>query len=163
NLLPAGTTSVECGQTTFSAPDNPGNFYVSTKEILNLSNIAANDFYTVQEVLVPPTSGASQLCGYDQAIYILTSNVPASEAVPLIPRVDVPVTPGEAYTAIGFGITSDSASDNGTRRKLTGLKVECGGTECSATYGSQINTQHEWGGDRGTCEGDSGGPALDAQ
>jgi MYXO-CTERM domain-containing protein len=160
NLLPAGTTSVDCGTTTFSAPDSPTSFYVSTKEILNLTNITANNFYSVQEVLVPP--GGSKLCGDDQAIYILSNSIPASEAVPLVPRVDVPVTPGEAYTAIGFGITSDSASDNGTRRKLTGLKVECGGTGCSATYGSQINTQHEWGGDHGTCEGDSGGPALDS-
>jgi hypothetical protein len=108
-----------------------GNFYVSTHEILNLTDIQANDFHTVTEVVVPPSSTNTTFCGLDQAIYILSDNVQPAEAVPLVPRVDVAMTTGEPYTAIGFGITSDGATDNGTRRRLTALHVDCAGSDCA--------------------------------
>jgi MYXO-CTERM domain-containing protein len=161
-INPAGSDSVDCASSSFAAPDAVSNFFVTTKEILDLTDPQANDFHAVTEIVVPPSSTNSTFCGLDQAIYILAGNIAASEAVPLVPRVDVPMTAGEGYTAIGFGITSDTAMDNGTRRRLGGLTVECAGAGCTATFGNQISTAHEWGGDHGTCEGDSGGPALDS-
>jgi MYXO-CTERM domain-containing protein len=67
----------------------------------------------------------------------------------------------ETYTAVGFGVTGDGLTDSGTRRRLAGLVVDCVGASCSSVAHGQIDVTREWVGDRGTCEGDSGGPALD--
>jgi hypothetical protein len=161
NLINAVNGSgVDCTVTKFASPAPAADFYVSTQEVLS-TNLA--NFHTVKEVVVPPSSTNTKLCGVDQAILILSNNIAASDAVPLVPRVDTQMTAGESYTAVGFGLTSDTATMSaGTRRRLTGLHVKCVGTPCDAIVPiTQIDTAHEYIGDHGTCEGDSGGPALD--
>ena len=153
-----GSQGVDCSVTTFSAPAAPSVFLVSTQEFLSMNQA---DYHTVREVVIPPKSTGVSMCGVDEAILILSDNVPASDAVPLIPRVDTQIAAKEKYTAIGFGITSDGAQDSGTRRRLGNLTVDCVGSACNSIAGGQINVTHEWIGDHGTCEGDSGGPALD--
>lgn len=153
-----GDQGVDCSITSFASPDVPSHFLVSTKEFLSMN---AADYHKVKEVVLTPAAPPSKICGVDQAILILADNVDPSEAVPLVPRVDVPLAAKEKYTAIGFGITSDTANDSGTRRRLDGLTVDCVGKGCASIAGGQISTAHEWLGDHGTCEGDSGGPALD--
>jgi secreted trypsin-like serine protease len=157
-LQNAPNDQVDCQTTDFAAPDVVSNFLVSTQELLSMNEA---DYHKVRQVVVPPNSTNTKLCGVDQAILILEDNIAPSEAVPLIPRVDSQIAAGEPYTAIGFGITMDGATDSGTRRKLTGLKVDCVGTPCAQIAGDQIDTTHEYIGDHGTCQGDSGGPALD--
>jgi len=154
-----GASGIDCSLSSFAAPDVVTNFYVSTQEFLstNLTN-----YHTVREIVVPPSSTNSTFCGVDQAILILSDNVAATEAVPLVPRVDSEIAAKDVYSAVGFGITSDGATDSGTRRRLDDLHVDCVGAACTALAGASISTQHEWLGDHGTCEGDSGGPALDA-
>lgn len=154
-----GSAGVDCATTSFASPAAASSFLVSTKEFLSMN---AADYHQVKEVVLTPAAGKSKICGVDQAILILSDNIAPAEAVPLIPRVDVPLTAGEKYTAIGFGITSDSANDSGTRRRLDNLTVDCVGAACASIAGDQISTEHEWLGDHGTCEGDSGGPALDS-
>jgi MYXO-CTERM domain-containing protein len=144
---------------SFAAPDVPGNFWVSTQEVLSMPPAG---FHAVQEIVVPPGSTDTTFCGFDQAILILADTVDPSEAVPLVPRVDGQIAAGDGYSAIGFGLTSDTSMDSGTRRQLDGLRVECVGNDCSVFADGNLDTAHEWGGDRGVCEGDSGGPALDA-
>ncbi len=76
-----------------------------------------------------------------------------------MPRVDENVFPGEQYTAIGFGSINDQGTGSGRRRILENLFVGCVGN-CMAYSTDNVT---EWGGDRGVCTGDSGGPALDLQ
>ncbi len=154
---------IDCTQSSFSAPDVPGNFFVSTLEVLDKSNPTLDDFHGVLRIVVPPASTNTTFCGVDQAILILQDYIQPSEAVPLVPRVDTQIERGDVYTAIGFGGTEQDGTGAGTRRRLGGLHVDCVGSACAAVAGATIDTQHEWVGDHGTCEGDSGGPALDAQ
>jgi hypothetical protein len=59
---------------------------------------------------------------------------------------------------VGYGATNDSGDGPGTRRRRDGLAVECVGEAC--TEADVLAT--EWMGEGGICNGDSGGPALDA-
>ncbi len=141
---------------TFGAPDTTAgsNFIVSTTEVISMSPSA---WHVVSEVIVPP--GPSTLCGQDQAIFILSDLVQPSEATPLVPRVDSQITEEEVYSAVGFG-TTDDVNGAGQRRRLDDLHVMCVGDDCPA---QDLSITHEWLGDHGICEGDSGGPALDAE
>jgi MYXO-CTERM domain-containing protein len=112
------------------------------------------------------TASANNICNGDQALLQLSSNVPSSIACPLIPAVDVQPTQGETYTAIGFGVTNPNSktAPAGMRYKLaSGLSIQCVGSACGS---STQNGTGEWtggsNGNEGTCEGDSGGPALDS-
>lgn len=151
--------AVDCLSTNFQAPAAPSAFGVSTKQFLSQNQA---DYHGVSEVLVPDNT-VKKVCGYDQAILILNVNIDPSEAVPMVPRVDVDVTAGEQYSAIGFGGTVDDGTGAGQRRRLDNLHVNCVGKPCSQIYGNQIDTKTELVGDHGICEGDSGGPAVDMQ
>jgi secreted trypsin-like serine protease len=65
--------------------------------------------------------------------------------------------PGEAYTAVGYGVNEDGNS-TGTRMQRDGLNIACEPGSC----GSGVEST-EFRGDTGICSGDSGGPALDAE
>jgi hypothetical protein len=142
-----------------SAAFRRGSSCRTTQESFSLS---LADYHSVRAIVtLPASSTGTSYCGADQAILILSDNVPPSEATPLVPRVDSPLAGGEAYTAIGFGETGPGSS--GQRSRLDGLVVDCVGEGCAAAAmaGRQISLQHEWIGDHGTCSGDSGGPAID--
>src|SRR5262249_42048967 len=85
-------------------------------------------------------------------------SIDPTEAVPLVPRVDQPILPADEYSEIGFGITNSSSAGLGVRRRRDALRVACVG-DCPQ---DNPNQPTEWEGDVGTCEGDSGGPALDS-
>lgn len=146
---------VVCGETAFEDPFIPSSFLVTTEPNLPFN---PRDYYRVSEVHVP--SGDKDLCGNDMAVLILTENIPYDEAFPITPRVDSPVEAGELFDAIGYGHTGDG-SGAGTRRIITDREVICEGQDC--VRGGAPVTRKEWIGNDGTCEGDSGGPALDKQ
>ncbi len=144
---------VICGQTNFSAPFSPTDFYVTTRGVFEQNEDA---YHTVQNVVTLPVD--DKLCGQDLALLILDDVLSEYEAVPYVPRVDTALIAGEQYYAIGFGITNDGLQDSGIRRRRDSLFVECAEEECRNRPGM---TTAEWVGDQGICSGDSGGPALD--
>jgi MYXO-CTERM domain-containing protein len=151
---------VDCTVASFAAPDVPADFFVSTRESPTTS---PGDYHMVREVIVPEGSTSTTYCGLDQAILILAESLSAVEASPLVPRVDGQVLTKQSYTAVGFGATADDGTGAGTRRSLTGLAIDCVGSPCTTVAGAQIDATREWIGDHGTCLGDSGSPALDAE
>jgi hypothetical protein len=163
SVLPAGSSGVSCETSSFAAPGPIGQMYVSTEPVLDTTNFSANAFHDVQEIVVPPGSTNTRFCGLDVALVILTDQVASPEvSTYLVPRVDSHITANEQYSAVGFG-TTDGSNNAGTRRRLDDLHVKCVGTSCEDIFGTEIDPTHEWGGDHGTCEGDSGGPELDLQ
>lgn len=145
-----GGGAASCAASFFDPPD--GSLDVTTG-----TDIAADASATihVSEIIVAPDD---HVCGNDLALLILASSVPASTATPLIPRLDVPPTKDEVYTAIGYGAVDGAGHDSGVRRALTARKVLCV-TGCDAfavTEGKEI------AGDEGPCTGDNGSPAIDA-
>ncbi len=150
---------VICGQSTFGATYQPSAFYVSTDVKVGYSS----NFTRAQEVRVP--SNGADMCGYDVALLVLDSKI--TGVTPYVPRIDKEVALGEVYTAVGYGITTPTGQDSGTRRDRTGLHVSWYHDQ---SYAPVCNTQpcggqmapSEWEGETGVCQGDSGGPALDA-
>jgi MYXO-CTERM domain-containing protein len=153
DVLNETSNGVSCGQTSFGVPKKARNFVVTTKPSFTVN---AEDYHKVAEVV---TLDDNMLCGNDQVILILEDNVPPTEAVPLVPRVDEPLVTGEQYYAVGFGSTNDAGSGAGTRRRRDSLVIDCVADECPVYFVKPT----EWVGDTGICEGDSGGPALDLQ
>lgn len=146
---------VQCGVTRFGAPFRPSSIFVTTQ-----TSFPSNPrgFRTVRSIHIP--EGGGDMCGEDIAVLILNENVPVSEAVPLIPRIDSIPGGTERYTAIGYGHTGDG-SGAGTRRRIENRRILCFGETC-VRFGAPVRANEFVGGD-GTCQGDSGGPPVDAQ
>jgi len=141
---------VSCGKTRFSLPAEPTNLRVSGS-----LDVRADDaeWLPVSAVLVP---AADAFCGNDLAVLALAS--PYGEA-PLSVRREGGTLAGEPYSAVGFGATDGTAAEYGVRRRRDGLSVDCVGDAC----GKKSVSSFEWLGPEGTCAGDSGGPAIDAE
>lgn len=143
---------VVCGNTPFGNPYNPNNLGVTLETDFSDD---PNDYRQVAQIHIPP--GGNDTCGFDIALVELVENVTTTE--PIIPRIDVPIATGDTYTAIGYGHIGDG-SGAGRRRMLGNREVLCGTGTCPSNAGID---PAEFGGSDGTCQGDSGGAALDPQ
>ena len=112
--------------------------------------------YKAAKVLRPNTDAA--FCGNDLALIVLIDSIPATEAVPRAPLVDGVLSPGQKFSAVGYGGVDQKASGKGIRRRYDGAGVACVGATCTSE-----GIGPEWIGSAPLCGGDSGGPALDAQ
>lgn len=138
--------TVDCDATRFGPTVPAQSILVGTSS----SGATPNRSHSVRAVLVPEESG---FCGHDIAALILARPVDAT----IVALRDEPAQRDETFAAIGFG--RDGETKSGTRRRRDGLRVWCTGTGCNTPR----VTNGEWWGDGAVCDGDSGGPALDAE
>ena len=154
-VAPPTSEQINCKTTTFGAPYSFSSFFVTLADDVQAGGLSG--IKKAAEVFVPP--GSDLVCGYDIALLRLQDNVPASETLPINPRVDQEVTDSEIYKAVGYGNVDDT-SGAGRRRMREGLTVTCSPGFCGGFYLDPVN---EWEGETGVCQGDSGGPALDSK
>jgi MYXO-CTERM domain-containing protein len=114
-------------------------------------------FVAVSQVVIPPGSTGTPLCGKDIAILRLAT--PITDVGLIEPRLDSRVLPGEMFTAVGYGATNGSGGGAGQRRMRAGLSVEFVGQYVQNRI--MVLAEAELLANTGTCQGDSGGPALD--
>ena len=146
----AGDEHVLCGDSVLGDPYPPSAF-IATNDAQPSKSSAI--FHAV-DVRIP---GLGQdTCGYDVALITLKENVPSDASTPAVPRIDREVTPGELYTAVGYGLNELGSPTHG-RMELQGLSIECEPGSC----GDGVEST-EFRGETGICSGDSGGPAFDA-
>lgn len=145
---------VQCGRSGFGNKFSASNILITTETYLPQNPRA---YYPGAEVFTPP--GGNDMCGFDLALVILSDNVPADKATPIAPRLNTPPQTGEIYSAHGYGHIGDGTG-TGTRRVINGRRILCEGTTCDPRTSVQAT---EFWGTEGTCQGDSGGGAIDAQ
>jgi hypothetical protein len=154
-----GGSAVDCASDKFSAPFAASTFRVTTDATLLFDTAA----YHVSKIIVPTST---LFCGNDIALLVLAENIPAAVARPATPAIDPPLTDrakyGEKITAIGYGTTSPSASDDGQRRRRTGISIDCipGDATIGCTPADFAMTADELAAGNGLCSGDSGSGAY---
>ncbi len=144
---------VRCGSSEFDDPLVPLQIALVNATELDDESLESAPVFRGVSVFIPDTS---EVCGADIALVETAEQVPSSVAEPIEPRLDAFVARGELYTAVGYGGVEDDGRGSGVRRSRQDLKVLCGGDECGSAVAAE-----EFLGEVGTCEGDSGGPALD--
>ena len=154
--------SVTCSRTTFGDVNvGQGELGVTTSQTIDGNAI----WYQPAEILLPtPTS----YCGNDYAALILSSNVPATEAKPALPGTNTAPTKQTRVTEIGYGITSPTDIDSGTRRIRSDVPLLCiagdadTAFDClSAPENNDYLSQDEFITTEGLCSGDSGSGVYD--
>lgn len=158
------SNNTACGSGAFGSQYSTSSFFVTTSTNApaqyfgtgKIPHVDNSTWFGVSAVHVP----GNNICGQDMAVLQLSHAIPSS-VCPLVPRVDSAVSKNEGYTAVGYGITSPNGQAAGTRYSAGSLSVLC-----TSNCGSDMSNTLEWFGGttaaRGTCEGDSGGPAIDA-
>lgn len=146
--------NVICGETTFGPKTPANNLLITTSTYMTHSA----DYIRAAEVFTP--EGVDGMCGNDIALIVLSDSFDVTQAVPRIPRIDIAPKRFEVYSAIGYGITGTNSNDSGVRRRIDNRQIQCAGLGCPP-YTSVQNS--EFLGSDGTCQGDSGGTALDAE
>lgn len=159
----ADSYTTACGPNGFGTPYRVGSFAVTSgyAEAARYfgrgmaPGVDGSTWLGVSKVSVP----GNDICGQDIAILQLSSSM--TGVCPLIPRIDEDVVNGEPYVAVGFGITSPNGQMAGTRYSVSGMSVTCSGN-CSSDESATLEWEGGTEANAGTCEGDSGGPAIDA-
>lgn len=150
-VVPVEDEVVDCRSSRFPDPYEPDALWVSPS-----TSVRGADLFPVREIQVPDDDG--RLCGADIALLILNGQF--SDAIaPIEPRLIEPAERGEAFTAVGYGSALDDGAA-GIRRALANVEVVCGAEQCGAP---DVLTSTEFLGEQAVCEGDSGGPAIDAE
>jgi hypothetical protein len=144
------TREVVCGQSELGDTHPPTDIFATNDAQLG----ADSNWFRTSEVHVP-TEG-DDTCGYDVALVVLSELVPMATATSAVPRIDRDVELGEIYEAVGYGLAD--TGNFGARRMRDGLQVACEPGRCGGSVRGG-----EFRGEAGVCEGDSGGPAFDAE
>lgn len=100
--------------------------------------------------------GGTNLCNHD--IALVTLKAPIANAKIASIRLDEGIVKGETLTAVGWGVTDETAQPD-VRQQRTGIKVEGIGPDDTTQLPVPPN---EFSVGESICSGDSGGPALAA-
>lgn len=99
-------------------------------------------------------TGAKTLCNNDVAVLILDQEIPNALIAPV--RLDGDTTKGETITAVGWGVTDQTAMPD-VRQQRSGVKITAVGPDADALPAVSPN---EFQVGESICSGDSGGPAF---
>ena len=156
----SGGASVDCAKDTFLAPVAPGTIRVSIDPQATFETAT----FHASKIVVPTETA---FCGHDVALIVLAENVPAAVAIPATPAIDPPLTDRATYgtklTAIGYGISSPTATDDGTRRRRANIPIVCipGDVMLGCDPADFAMTAAELSAGNGLCSGDSGSGAYE--
>jgi V8-like Glu-specific endopeptidase len=156
--------TINCASTTFGAQYATTNyFYITTYYVMQ--GQATQGWHHVKQIFTTP---GTLVCGNDMALLELADNVtPAETSTFVTPVVQYSMTDHTRYsttvTAIGYGNTSATNMDAGTRHILQNVDLLCipGDSEidCGNTNGQVTNNEFVSG--NSTCDGDSGSSAYE--
>jgi hypothetical protein len=103
--------------------------------------------------------GATNLCNHDLALVLLDRAIPNADIAPV--RLDAPVTKSETFTAVGWGVTTQTPQPL-TRQQRANISVQSVGPYIDPILGLAV-PDHEFMVGESICQGDSGGPAFDSK
>lgn len=153
-----GADQVNCDTDKFGATHDASTFYVTNDTTMDQSS---QNWHQAAQVVTPPDT---KFCGNDLALIILQDkfNLP----VYVTPLVEDSMSDHDKYekkiTAIGYGVTSATGQDSGTRRIKQDISVQCipGDTTTDCTQAFDV-ADNEFEAGSGTCSGDSGSSAYE--
>lgn len=153
-----GAEQVDCTSDKFGATHDATTFYVTNDTQMDPQN---GTFHQATKVVTPD---ATKFCGNDIALIILQDTIKLDTYV--TPVVEDSMANHDKYeksvTAIGYGVTSASGQDSGTRRIKQNIAVNCipgdSSTNCKGAFDVADN---EFEAGSGTCSGDSGSSAFE--
>ncbi len=157
----APDTAIHCASDAFGPQRGATDaFWVTTDETTDQTT---RGWHQASRIITTP---GSSFCGRDIAFIVLKDTVPATEATLVDPIVDSIADHahyGTAVAAIGYGNTSPTAPDQGTRRVLQSIPIHCipgdPSLDCSSSEGFDL-TDKEFVSGSGVCFGDSGSSAY---
>jgi V8-like Glu-specific endopeptidase len=161
-------SAIDCtsASTVFGAQHAPTQyFYITTYYVMQ--GQTTKGWHQAKQIFTTP---GSKVCGNDMALIMLSDNVPTSETGGsyVTPVVQYSMTDHTRYsttvTAIGYGDTSATTQDAGTRHQLQNISLLCipgdKSIDCPANAMTQMTVNEFISGDS-TCEGDSGSSAYE--
>ncbi len=160
---PTGSEAVTCSDKFPTKNVDPSTLFVTTEPSLR----AARKPRWAKEIITPQDRA---FCGNDIALIMLEDNIPETEAEPATPVVQFSMTDrtkvGGEITAVGYGITSPSASDSGVRRIREKIEIVCvpgdESYDCKKNgYGRMLDSDKEFITEGYVCSGDSGSGAFE--
>jgi len=146
--------AVDCATSKFGPALGPENgIWIGTSENAKQNAVG---WHPSKKVFIPTKDAA---CGNDIALVVLADMIPASEATPVEPAVQYPLTDHSRYatdfTVIGYGLTNGCANGGGRRRIRQNVRIRClPGDPVLACPASQAPEEMVVG--AGFCPGDSG-------
>lgn len=152
---------VDCSKNPSFGGRKNGGFTVTTNTQM-FGGSGSTGWYGVKSIAVPDDD---HICGNDIALLVLSTSIPANVAKPITPGVQYLMWDPDQYTpyfiGIGYGNTSPSNSDSGTRRISKPISVLCVPGWDERPCPKEFSPKEFVAGD-GTCSGDSGSSAFEA-
>jgi hypothetical protein len=148
---------IVCGTTHFDERGAHRPLVVSLAAEADYTRAAAT--FEVVRTLRP---ASDDVCGADLVLLGLDRPVPAELAVPLVPRLNAHVQPGERFYAVGYGPAAWGAPESVGFRRQNETVVGCVEGSCTALQQAALGPLEWLSEETGVCSTDSGGPALDA-